>query len=76
MLTPTSAMPLQLHHSILVAKQHDVTELQRRLAEMQAQLEGYHNLPASMLGAQMMLKQAKERLQASQERLEAGLAHL
>jgi hypothetical protein len=50
--------------------------LQERASELQSQLEAYHNLPASTLGAGMMLQQARERLQAAQERLESGLAEL
>lgn len=67
---------LQIHHSTLVERSAALQELQSRAAELQEQLASYHNLPTSVLGASMMLKQARERLQAAQERLESGLADL
>ena len=66
----------QIHHSTLVARGAALQQLQARAAELQAQLESYHSLPASALGAGMMLQQARERLRAAQERLESGLADL
>lgn len=66
----------QIHHSTLVGKRASVQQLQARAVELQAQLASYHSLPASALGANMMLQQARERLRAAQERLEAGLADL
>jgi hypothetical protein len=53
-----------------------VTEVQQRLVELQAKLAGYHHLPASMLGAQMMLQQASERLAEKQARLQSRLAEI
>lgn len=52
-----------------------MAELQERLSGLQARLGAYHNLPASTLGASMMLKQARQRLASLQEQLEARLAH-
>eukprot|EP00877_Chromochloris_zofingiensis_P007688 jgi/Chrzof1/3172/Cz12g14150.t1 len=66
----------ELLHANLVAKHGSVKDSQQHLAVLKARLATYHNLPASVLGASMMLKQARERLQASEERLEAGLVLL
>jgi hypothetical protein len=66
----------QIRHSSLVERRAALRQLQSRAAELQAQLAGYHSLPPSMLGAGMMLQQARERLAAAQERLESGLADL
>jgi multidrug efflux pump subunit AcrA (membrane-fusion protein) len=63
-------------HGNLVEKGQRVAALQQQLAEMKAKLQSYHSLPPSVLGARMMLKQAKERAQQMQARLDAGLADL
>jgi hypothetical protein len=67
---------LQITHAALEAKRSQVTEVQQQLAELLAKLAGYHHLPASMLGAQMMLKQASERLAENQARLQSRLAEI
>ncbi|GBF90420.1 hypothetical protein Rsub_03416 [Raphidocelis subcapitata] len=66
----------EIHHSNLVERSAALQGVQGRAEELQSQLEAYHNLPASALGAGMMLQQARERLRAAQERLESGLAEL
>jgi hypothetical protein len=66
----------QITHAALEAKHSQVTEVQQRLAELQAKLAGYHHLPASVLGAQMMLQQASERLAEKQAKLQSRLAEI
>jgi hypothetical protein len=67
-------MPLQLTHGALVTHSERVEELRARLASLQTRLDGYHNLPPSLLGARMMLQQATARLQDKQAALQARLA--
>ncbi|KAI8468054.1 MAG: hypothetical protein J3K34DRAFT_22154 [Monoraphidium minutum] len=74
-LAANGAAP-EIHHSTLVERRAALQQLQVRAAELQAQLAAFHSLPASALGAGMMLGQARERLRAAQERLESGLAEL
>lgn len=66
----------QIHHTALVERAAALGALQERAAALQARLDSYHNLPASELGAKVMLQQARERLAAAQQQLESGLADL
>lgn len=71
-----AALLRQVTHAALLAKHARVAELQAALGGLQAQLAGYHHLPASKLGADMMLRQAQAQLREQQERLQAHLADM
>lgn len=66
----------EITHAALEADHNRVTELQQRLAGLQAKLASYHHLPASMLGAELALQQASERLVEKQANLQSRLADI
>jgi hypothetical protein len=49
-------------------------DAQQRLADLQAQLAGYHELPATLLGARMRLQGARAQLEDTHERFQVQLA--
>ena len=70
-----SCLPQERHCS-LVEKGQRVVALQLQVNQMKAKLQSYHSLPPTVLGARMMLNQAKERAEQMQAHLDAGLADL
>lgn len=66
-------MPCQITHSALEEKHSQIQELQQRLAGVQQQLNKYHELPATLLGARMKLDEAKKQLAEKRMRFEAQM---
>eukprot|EP00775_Hariotina_reticulata_P002290 gene2290-2600_t len=66
----------EITHAALLDKHAQVMQLQQRQAELQSKLDSYHHLPASKLGAEMMLKQAQSRLREKQAKLQVLLADM
>ncbi|MEW5319582.1 MAG: hypothetical protein WDW38_010727 [Sanguina aurantia] len=66
----------ELRHSSLVSQYQILQELQTEVAGERARLDGYCQLPASRLGAQTVVRQAREALQGVQQRIQSGLAQL
>jgi hypothetical protein len=67
---------MQITHAALLDKHAQVTQLQQRLTELQSKMGSYNHLPASKLGAEMMLKQAQSRLREKQTKLQILLADM
>lgn len=61
---------VQITHAKLVSKQQGVAQMQQALAEKQTELDSYHHLPASLLGARMMLEKAEKRLNDRKQELQ------
>lgn len=72
----SSHFPLQLRHSSLVSQYQILQELQTEVAGERARLDSYCQLPASRLGAQTVVRQAREALLGVQQRIQSGLAQL
>lgn len=63
----------QVTHTALLQKHEDIKVLKERLQDLQQQLNKYHGLPASLLGARMKLDEAKQQLEQQQERFRSHL---
>lgn len=72
----TRGLTPELRHNALRDKSRQVQELQQKVEQMRAKLAEYDGLPASILGANMVLKKMKEKLVTVQKKLENGLAGL
>eukprot|EP00798_Chlamydomonas_sp_ICE-L_P009779 gene9779-7661_t len=66
----------ELAHHVLVAKHSEMETKQAQLAEVQQQLDGFHSMPASLVAAELQLKQLREGLMSVQNKLDRGLANL
>eukprot|EP00878_Enallax_costatus_P012932 GHUV01013505.1.p1 GENE.GHUV01013505.1~~GHUV01013505.1.p1 ORF type:complete len:260 (+),score=82.80 GHUV01013505.1:335-1114(+) len=61
-------------HAKLVEKSQEVAQLQQMLTEKQEELSSYHDLPPSLLGAELQLSKAEDRLNARKQDVEARIA--
>lgn len=65
--------PVQVSHSALLERHAELQGLQQRLSKLQSQLNKYHSLPASLLGARLQLDEAKASLAEKQTRFRSQL---
>lgn len=52
----------------------ELQAMQQQLKELSQQINAYHQLPATLLGARMKLQEAKQQLEEKQELFKSHLA--